>query len=136
MEMCGVKTARFFVVALIFVQIFLAPTTHAAKTTIRVHVQAVRYITVDSKGTILKIESNTPENVTPIVLSTSNSRMKLTQEVDRQYDALITTIDTSKTGTIYDKNKPEMAKKDSPTLISQIWLFALAKSLFRSGPYR
>lgn len=127
--MCGVKKATFLAAAVFFVQVFLAQNTYAATTTIQVRVQEVRYVTVDTNGTIVKIESNTPYNVTPITVSENNTKIALTSSVYAQYRSLLAKIDKTKTGIMYDRSKAVATENNQPTLISQIWLFALLKAL-------
>jgi len=71
------------------------PTTSGGETVIAAQVMPVRHVVVDSDGVILRIVSNTSENVAPHVYlgSFTGAQISMTAEVNQRYENLIAKLD-------------------------------------------
>lgn len=75
----------------------------ARTTLISVEIAPVRNVFVDKSGAILRIESNTPINITPLVFLAdySSSPITMTSNIYDRYLAILAHTNTEKTGDIY-----------------------------------
>jgi len=77
--------------------------TTSGSTQVVVTVQPIRSILINDQGEIVRIISNSAANVTPTVYKNSftGSALELSPDVNQQYKSLLSNLDITRTGTIY-----------------------------------
>ena len=99
----SLRTTQIILISTLVCTVFVPNKLSAASTTVTAVVAPVRILTIDTQGNILRVQSNTPENVTPAgVHSNGTAATVLSQYTLRQYKLILPTLRHSY-GIVYER---------------------------------